>query len=58
MLLWVVSLDVIAPMVFSQAETKDIVKLSLRLGQLHMYHQMRLSLLMEELVVTMSLDMT
>lgn len=56
MLLWVVALDVIAPMVFSQTEAKEIIELSLRLGQLHIYHQTGLSLLMEESVVAMAFN--
>lgn len=43
MLLRVVAFDVIAPMVFSQTESKDNIKLSLHLGQLHMYHKIELA---------------
>jgi hypothetical protein len=40
-----IALDVLAPMVLNQAETQDVVKLCLRLGQLYMGHDMGFSLL-------------
>ena len=57
MLLWVVALDVIAPIVFSQTETESIVKLGLRFWQLNMCYQMVLGLLVKQPIVTMTINM-
>ena len=50
-----VALDVVAPMIFAQAETKDIIKLCFGARQLDMSHHMRLCLLVQEPVIAMTL---
>ena len=52
-----VTLDVVAPMIFAQAEAEDIIKLRFGLGQLDVGHHMRLRLLVQEPVVAMTLYM-
>ena len=50
-----VTLDVVAPMVFAQAEAEDIIKLYFGAGQLDVSHHMGLRLLVQEPVVTVTL---
>ena len=50
-----VTLDVVAPMILTQAEAENIVKLSYGARQLDVSHHMRLRLLVQESVVTMTL---
>ena len=50
-----VTLDVVAPMIFAQAEAEDIIKLCFGAGQLDMGHHMGFCLLVKEPVVTVTL---
>ena len=50
-----VTLDVVAPMIFAQAEAEDIIKLCFGTGQLDMGHHMGFCLLVKEPVVTVTL---
>ena len=50
-----VTLDVVAPMIFAQAEAEDVVKLCFGAGQLDVGHHMGLRLLVQEPVVAMTL---
>ena len=50
-----VTLDVVAPMIFAQAEAEDVVKLCFGARQLDVGHHMRLRLLVQEPVVTVTL---
>ena len=52
-----VTLDVVAPMVFSQTETEDVIKLRFGAGQLDVSHHVWLRLLVQEPVVAMPLYM-
>ena len=49
-----VTLNVVAPMIFAQAEAEDIVKLCFGAGQLDVSHHMGLRLLVQEPVVAMT----
>ena len=50
-----VTLDVVAPMILSQAEAEDVIKLRFGAGQLDVSHHVWLCLLVQEPVVTMTL---
>ena len=50
-----VSFDVVAPMILTQAEAENIVKLSFGAGQLDVSHHMWLCLLVQEPVVAVTL---
>ena len=50
-----VALNVVAPMIFAQAEAEDVVKLCFGAGQLDVGHHMRLCLLVQEPVVAVAL---
>lgn len=50
-----VTLDVVAPMIFAQAEAEDVIKLCFSAGQLDMGHHMGLRLLVQEPVFAVTL---
>ena len=50
-----IALDVVTPMVFSQAEAEDVIKLRFGAGQLDVSHHVWLRLLVQEPVVTVPL---
>lgn len=49
-----VTLDVVAPMIFAQAEAEDVIKLCFSAGQLDVSHHMGLRLLVQEPVFAVS----
>ena len=51
-----VTLDVVAPMIFAQAEAEDVIKLCFSAGQLDVSHHMGLRLLVEQPIITMALN--